>query len=312
MRRAHRDYSIDRQVIIKIKPGAHLSISNPGRFRDRLLVEKLGGAAPLLRILPEAKPRNPKLADVLRVFRKWEGRGIGMATLVNLSLQNEIDLPYFRFGTEEVTLYLVSGRLLDDRMERHFRSFDRYLGAKLGGSALTRQQKLVLAYLIKSEWANELSRHTVMLTPDNNHFSELLALERGGVISKHAESNASYPIYVADRELLRKDYASELRAMFGIAFDGLNPLQKDLLSVVYRFNYFSRSQAVMRKQASFVLWHNRDGDDNIKAFDSFYRQVRKAFEILRTNAILEKQTSPTGYVLKPNAGIEFLTSNKVD
>ncbi len=36
------------------------------------------------RIAPETKPRNPKLADVLRVYRKWEGRSIGMPTLVRL------------------------------------------------------------------------------------------------------------------------------------------------------------------------------------------------------------------------------------
>ena len=92
---------------------------------------------PLRRILPEAKPRNPKLADVLRVFRKWEGRGIGMATLVNLCLANRIDLPYYVLGTEEVKLHLCSGKLLDDRMERLFKGFGSYLEKKLHGAPLT-------------------------------------------------------------------------------------------------------------------------------------------------------------------------------
>src|SRR5665213_554164 len=298
---AHRDYSIDRQVIIVIKPGKHVSIQNPGKFRRHLLIQK-SGETPLLRILPEAKPRNPKLADVLRVFRKWEGRGIGMATLVNLSLQNEIDLPYYRFGTEEVTLYLVTGRLLDDRMERLFSSFDKYIGERLGGGRLTKPQKLVLAYLIKSEWANELVRHTVMLTPDNNHFHELMALESSGLISRHPDSSASYPIFVADRTLMRKDYVPELRAMFGLTFDGLNELHKDILSIVYRFNHFSNARIVSAKQASFILWHARGGIDDIKAFDTFYRQVRKAFNLLESDRFVEKSLSPRGYLLNPSAG----------
>src|SRR6185436_12399170 len=64
---AHRDYSINKQVIIAIKPGVHLAIRNPGAFRRHLLIEVVDHAIPLRRILPEAKPRNPKLADVLRV-----------------------------------------------------------------------------------------------------------------------------------------------------------------------------------------------------------------------------------------------------
>ena len=78
---AHRDYSINKQVIISIKPGQHISIRNPGSFRPHLLIEHPRDAIPLRRIIPEARARNPKLADVLRVYRKWEGRGIGMATL---------------------------------------------------------------------------------------------------------------------------------------------------------------------------------------------------------------------------------------
>lgn len=66
---AHRDYSIDKQVSISIKPGRYVSIRNPGEFRPHLLIEDLKHPIPLRRIVPETKPRNPKLADVLRVFR---------------------------------------------------------------------------------------------------------------------------------------------------------------------------------------------------------------------------------------------------
>jgi predicted HTH transcriptional regulator len=138
---AHRDYSVDKQVIIAIKPGSHISIRNPGRFRQTLIIEDVKAAIPVRRILPEAKPRNPKLAEVLRVYRKWEGRGIGMATLVNLCLATQIDLPYYRIYTEEVGLHLRAGALLDERMERLFESFDRHITTRLEGGSLTEERK---------------------------------------------------------------------------------------------------------------------------------------------------------------------------
>lgn len=299
---AHRDYAIDRQVILAIKPGEHIAIKNPGAFRKHLLIEDPDLSIPLRRILPEAKPRNPKLADVLRVFRKWEGRGIGMATLVNLCLQNQIDLPYYRFGTEEVTLFLCTGRLLDDRMERLFQAFDRYIEDKLRGAALTEPQKLVLAYLIKSEWANEQVRYTILLTPDNNHFNELLALEKTGLIEKHGRSTAMYPIYVADRVFLRKDYLTELRGMFGVAFDALDELLKDVLGVVYRFNHYSKARVVSAKLASFNLWHTRGGAADIEEFDAFYRKVRRAFNKLEKSGFVAKKPGTRGYLLSQVAG----------
>ena len=304
---AHRDYSINRQVILAIKPGQHIAIRNPGAFRRHLLIEAPDENVPLRRILPEAKPRNPKLADVLRVFRKWEGRGIGMATMINLCLQNEIDLPYYRFGTEEVTLYLCTGKLLDDRMLRLFEAFDQHIETKLQGGQLTLNQKLVLAYLIKSEWANVLVRYTILLTPDNIHFNELMALERQGLLAKHPSSTGMYPIYVADRVLVRKDYVSELRQQFGLKFDGLDDLHKQVLSVVYRHNNYSRRRLVSAKVASFSLWYERgSAAGDIEQFDAFYRKVRYVFNRLQKDGFVEKQQGTRGYFLKPDGGADAL------
>jgi predicted HTH transcriptional regulator len=304
---AHRDYSIDQQVVLAIKPGEHIAIRNPGGFRRHLLVEALEGDAPLRRIVPEAKPRNPKLADVLRVFRKWEGRGIGMATMVNLCLQNEIDLPYYQFRTQEVTLHLRTGKLLDDRMERLFEAFDGHIAVKTQGGGLSQNQKLVLAYLVKSEWANELVRYTILLTPDNNHFNELVELERHGLIAKHPASTGMYPIYVADRVLLRKDYVQELRRQFGLKFDGLDDLHKRVLSVVYRHNHFSRKRWVSAKVASYGLWYERGGSaGDIKQFDAFYRKVRYVFNRLEKDGLVEKTEGTRGYVLRLDGGEDAL------
>lgn len=303
---AHRDYSINRQVIVAVKPGAHVSIQNPGSFRRHLLLERPDDPIPLRRILPEAKPRNPKLADVLRVFRKWEGRGIGMATLVNLCLANQIDLPYYLLGTEEVTLYLRHGRLLDERVERLFKGYDRHIEEKMLGNALSEPQKLVLSYLIKSEWANEQVRYTVLLTPDNNHFHELEALRQVGLIEKHPAGTSIHPVYVADRTLMRKDYLPELRKTFGVSFDSMDRLSKDVLGVVYRFNHFSKAHSVSAKETSFELWAVRGGADDIKQFDAFYRKVRRAFNLLEEARFVKKMEGRRGYVLDSRASSDIL------
>lgn len=298
---AHRDYSVNKQVIIAIKPGVHIAIRNPGRFRQTLIIEDGNADIPVRRILPEAKPRNPKLADVLRVYRKWEGRGIGMATLVNLCLENRIDLPYYRIYTEEVCLHLCAGKLLDERMERLFESFDRHISAKLDGGSLTEEQKLVLSYLIKSEWANEQLGYTILLTPDNNHFTALGILEKAGLISKHALSTAAYPIYVADRVLVQRSYVKELRAVFGEAFDNLDETAKAALGVVYRHNHFCKTKPVSAKQAAFALWYERSGSaGDIKEFDIFYRKVRTTFNKVQKAGFVEKVDGTRGYVLRHN------------
>jgi len=296
---AHREYSVNKQVILAVKPGIHISIRNPGRFRQTLVIEDDKAAIPVRRILPEAKPRNPKLADVLRVYRKWEGRGIGMATLVNLCLENRIDLPYYRIYTEEVCLHLCAGKLLDDRMERLFESFGHHIATRLDGANLTAEQKKVLAYLIKSEWANEQLGYTILLTPDNNHFAALGALEKAGLIQKHPMSTAAYPIYISDRVLVQKTYTRELRDWFGEAFHGLDETAQGSLGVIYRHNHFCKVRQVSAKQAAFALWYERGipaGD--IQRFDAFYRKVRNTFNRLQKDGFIKKLDGSQGYVLQ--------------
>lgn len=305
---AHRDYSVNKQVILAIKPGVHIAIRNPGAFRRTLIIEDGNSTIPVRRILPEAKPRNPKLADVLRVYRKWEGRGIGMATLVNLCLENRIDLPYYRIYTEEVGLHLCAGKLLDERMERLFGSFDRYIETRLEGGSLSVEQKLVLSYLIKSEWANEQLRYTILLTPDNNHFAALRDLEKAGLISKHGMSTPAYPVYIADRVLVRRDYVKELRGIFGTGFDLLDATAKQALGVVYRYNHFCKEQPVSAKQASFALWHETDepkGD--IREFDTFYRKIRNTFNKIEKGGFVKKVDGTRGYVLNT----DFAQTNRI-
>ena len=296
---AHRDYTVNKQVIIAIKPGVHIAIRNPGAFRRTLLIEDSDAPVPVRRILPEAKPRNPKLADVLRVYRKWEGRGIGMATLVNLCLDNKIDLPYYRIYTEEVCLYLCAGKLLDDPIQRLFLSFDRHIETKLDGARLSDEQKLVLSYIIKSEWRNEQLGYTILLTPDNNHFTALRRLEESGLITKHDLSTAAYPVYLADRVLVKRGYTRELRALFGPAFDALDDTTKEVLGVIYRHDNYSKVAGVSAKQASFALWDARgENPGDIKKFDAFYRQIRRVFNKIEGAGFVRKADRSRRYSLR--------------
>ena len=276
---AHRDYSIDKQAIISIRPGHHVSIRNPGSFRPHLLIEYPDDPIPLRRIMPEAKARNPKLADVLRVYRKWEGKGVGMATLVNLCLENRIDLPAYRFYSEEVRLFLNAGPLLGNRIDTLLESFDAYIAGKLAGG-LSDDQKLVLAYLMKAQWADERYRYTILLTPDNNHFEQLLALERVGLIVRHPRSTVTRPVFVVDQALMQSDYRDDLERMFG-DLRSVDPRSRRCLNVLWRYGRFSSAGAATAKKTAFSLWYEDHGEiQDIKEFDRFYRKVRYTFNKL--------------------------------
>lgn len=298
---AHRDYSLNKQVTISIKPGQHIAIKNPGTFRSHLIIEQTNHEIPLRHIIPEAKARNPQLADVLRVYSKWEGKGIGMATLVNLCLENRIDLPVYRLYSEEVCLFLRAGKLFDERMESHFKSFDAYIERKTNGLSLNDEQKRVLAYLIKSEWENERLHYTILLTPDNNHFEALLFLEKNGLIEKHPSGIAIYPIYVADRVLVRCDYRNKLMEIFGESFLGLDVMARDILNITYRHGYFSKASAVTAKMAAVSLWYEQNpGIQDIRGFDVFYRKTRRLFNKLEASGFIIKLGVKSGYLLNEN------------
>lgn len=307
---AHRDYSINKQVVISITPGRHIEIANPGKFRDQLLLNLAPthpGDTPILRIVPETKPRNPRLADVLRVYRKWEGRGIGMSTLVNLSLDNRLNLPYFKFKSDEVTLVLQAGSLIDARITELFESRDAYIAKKLGAlEAFSLEKKAVLAYLIKSEWANSEGRFCVLLTPDNNHSQAIKVLEGTGLIFRDGRSTDLYPVYTADRNLHTENFEKELRARFGSAMDDLPLLGLKVIAVICRYNHFSSKSVVSAKQASFALWttDNMDQSD-IRAFDLFYRKVRTIFNQLEAQGFIVRAP------LRGGKGFGFILSAAV-
>ncbi len=285
---AHRDYSVDKYVNINIKPNSYIEIRNPGSFKRQLLVEALSHEIPVRRIIPDSKPRNPRLADVLKVFDKWEGKSRGMSNLVNEALENKIDLPFYRFySKDELGLFIQKGKLVDESFISFLEAFDLYIQNKLNGYSLTNEETSVLAYLFKSEKANSNYRHTILLTPDNNHFDAISRLSKSTLIYKHPESPNLYPIYLLNRELMREDYNTELRSAFGGQFDELPSIYKQTLSLIYQVNTYSISKSVSATQAGRLLFYKSGRPLNdIKEFDTFKRKIYGVFKNLVTRGFI--------------------------
>lgn len=279
---AHRDYSVDKYVNINIKPNAHIEIRNPGSFKKQLLIEIADNSIPIRRIIPDSKPRNPKLADVLKVFDKWEGKSRGMSNLVNEALDNKIDLPYYRFYSKnDLGLFIQKGKLVDDHFLTLVASFDLFIENCLNGSPLTDDEVAIMAYFYKSEKANFLYRYTILLTPDNNHFNAIQRLDKTGLIFRHPDSPDLYPVYLLNRTLMRDEYIDELRGIFGAEFDHLSESSKQTLSLIYQINNYSKSLSISATQAGRILYYRTKLPlDNIKEFDNFKRKIYSTFKKL--------------------------------
>ncbi|HOZ29411.1 MAG TPA: putative DNA binding domain-containing protein [Bacteroidales bacterium] len=307
---AHRDYSIDKYVNINIKPNQSIEIRNPGYFKKQLLIENSKHEIPIRRIIPDSKPLNPKLADILKIFDKWEGKARGMSNLVNESLNNNIDLPYYRFySKEDLGLFLPKGKLVDETFEVLLNSYDGFIERLLEGDAeLNSEEKAVLAYLYKSEKANSEYKHTIMLTPDNNHFNAIARLTKRNLIYKHPESPELYPVYIVNRQFMKEDYLSELRENFGSAFDALPQEFKNVLTEIYKYNNYNKKVTISANQTSYNLYLSRNKVvTNLRELDGFKRKVRNIFNKLEAGGFIYKKDKKkyqylinSDYKLKPS------------
>ena len=278
---AHRDYSINRPVQITIKPRISLSIRNPGHLPHDLVFEKPDDAIPIRRIFANPRARNPRLADVLKLHSKWEGKGIGMSDLVNSSLANQTDVPYYLFhSADELSLCIPSGKVLDESSGAWFDLMDGLIARKTGDRPLTDEQRTVLAYILKSEHANRLGRYTLALTPSNNHFGAISRLKSMGLIELHPASGRFHEVYVVCRELATEDCQDELRTLFGEDFDRLNPLARHTLNMILLAGKFSRAGGLNAKQVTRLLKTRLPEEYGRQGEDEFYRAIRYRIERL--------------------------------
>ena len=281
---AHRDYTIDKYVGINIVPFKHIEIRNPGRFKKQLLIPPDNKQEIQLRriITNNANPNNPKLAKVLNVFQKWEGKGRGMKNLVSSCLDGFIDLPYFIFHSpNELSLFIPKGKLVDERLESLIDSYSNYFSKKLSGEELTEEQKRVFAYFYKSEEANRNEKWTLLLTKNNNHLNAINTLEASGLIYKHPQSTDIYSIYVTDRIFHKKNFYAELNDLFGARFNELKSEQKEVLNAIYLHKYYSKTTKTTAYRISIYLFYkNHDSVSEKKAYDNYSRRIRTQFNKL--------------------------------
>jgi predicted HTH transcriptional regulator len=287
---AHRDYSVDKFVNITIKPSEHIEIRNPGRFRQEQLL-RIEGEIPIRRIIPIPKAHNPRLADILKSFDRWEGKGWGMSSLTNMALENEVDLPYYLlYAEQDVGLFISQGKVLDEETEWWLNSFGGYTYKKTNGRELTAEQKTALAYFFKSERLNRHEKYTIALTPDNNHFSVIKELEGWGLIEKLEKSPSLYPTYIVNRVLTKFDFTNELRNVFGGAFDNLGILYKDVLNTIYHFNEFGKNIKDINaaQVGDFLFFRKNQKIENVKKYNDFKRKVRGVISNLTNKGFLIK------------------------
>ena len=297
---AHRDYKTNRFSIIRIVNNQFIEIRNPGKFRQEQLMYA-NDPIKLRRILPIPKAQNPNLADILKSYKRWEGRGIGMSSLTNYALNNYIDVPYYRLYNEnEVGLYISKGKVLDENAIAWLNSFNKYILQKTGGKELTLEQKTVLTYFYKSELLNELEKYTVNLTPDNNHFDTIKDLEKWGLINQLPQSTIHSQVYSIESTLTKTSFSKEMRDIFGSAYDSLSNVLKEVIESIYHHNEYSTVGEVNANLIGNYLYFKKHNQIIIdfKAFDNFKRKVRILINKLEKNGyILRKTEGKPNYVI---------------
>ena len=288
---AHRDYSIDKFVNVTIKPNESIEIRNPGKFREEQVL-RIDKGVQIRRIIPLPIPQNPKLADVLKTFDRWEGKGWGMSSLTNVALDNQIDLPYYRlFAERDIGLSIPKGKVLDEKSLSWLKSFSGHTYRKTGGRELTEEQKTVLVYFFKSERLNREEKYTIALTPDNNHFQTIAQLEDWGLVFKHPESPSLYPTYLVDREMVRNDFFQELREIFAGSFDLLGSDYKEVLNAIYHLNQYGLyKKDINASQVGDFLWFQSQGEiRDVIVYNDYKRRIRYIINRLASKEFINKE-----------------------
>jgi ATP-dependent DNA helicase RecG len=303
---AHRDYGISKFSNINIVPNRHIEIRNPGRFKKELILEDLSNEVKIRRIIPgNSKPNNPKLAEILKIHDKFEGRSLGMSTLTNECLANNIDLPYYKFhSNDDLSLFIRKGRLYDEKMETLINAYEGYIEKKLNGDNVSLEQKLVLSYYYKSEIENNNDRYTIVLTKDNNHLDAVNSLEAAGLIIKHPISNQLNSVFILDRNLFKDNFNTELRKMFGADFDALSKEGKSILTCIYELNTFSKNNYPNANIIGNSLWNKAGKSNTILGFETFKRSVRNQINQMVKRGVLVKLKDKPAYHVNENFNIK--------
>jgi len=300
---AHRDYSQNRFSIVVIKNNEYLEIRNPGQFRQEqvLIAEK---PLRIRRIIPIPKARNPNLAEILKVYKRWEGRGIGMSSLVNYALCNEIDIPYYIIHNKyEISLFIQKGKVLDDKCEMWLNNFNKYIAEKTNGIPLTIEQKTVLAYIFKSEKLNKEEKYTVNFSRSNNHFNIISELESFGLINQilndksdksimngtALSADSGIQLYRIDETLKKENHNERLKEIFGGSLLRLNSDCVDILNAIYQHNEYSIIAEVSARLIGNYLYYKGNFPKDERVFDNYKRKIRGLINKLEKEHFIKRR-----------------------
>lgn len=299
---AHRDYAIDHYININIFPGKHLQIRNPGRFKQQLLITDLNNEVPIRRIVSgNPKAVNPKLAKVLSVYDKYEGKGYGMASVIGACLEDRIDVPYYIFHSkDELSLYIPNGTLVDETMETLFESYSGYLTRKLQGQEITLEQKRILTYFYKSELLNRYDRYTILLTKDNNHLQAIQSLQDAGLVVRHSISDEINAVLIIDRNLFKRNFFNELEQQYGESYLGLPQDYKDVLSFIYERNNYSVYKYPSANEIGGKIWIKKGNANVLEGYEVYKRKVRNIVNKLEKGAFILRNNSKPEYKINQN------------
>jgi predicted HTH transcriptional regulator len=295
---AHRDYKTDCPSILRVRNNQFIEIRNPDKFKQEQLLYD-DNPIRLRRIIPLPKRQNAYLADVLKAYNRYEGRGIGMASLTNFALNNAIDIPHYRLYSEnKIGLCIPKGKVLDENAVSWLQSFNKYILKKTGGIELSKEQKTVLAYFRKSELLNADEKFTVNLTPDNNHFEVIKDLEKWQLIIKLPQSKLEIQVYQLDPVLHKTDFNVEMRKVFGGAFEILPKDSQEVLESIYQHNEYSTFVEISANLISNHLYFRKHSSVNVnlKNFGNFKRKIHNEINKLeRKSFIIRKSEGKSNY-----------------
>ncbi len=285
---AHRDYAINKFITINIEPSQYIEIKNPGSFKERIKISDTNSEIPVKRLIPGIpESKNPKLADVLKVYEKIESQGRGMSALVNAALDNKIDIPYYDLkDSQHVSLIVQSGKLVDEGIEYWLKSFNKYIYRRLR-TTLTDEHLQVLAYFRKSEILNRQRKYTILLSESNNHFNVILQLRDAGLIIEHeTASTDENPVYILNRELMKENFIDELIRIYGEQLLTWPETTKTVLNIIYRYTVFNETaiRPVELTPEVYLVEHGKHIDP--KKYESLGRKVRKIMNDLKNKEIL--------------------------
>ena len=307
---AHRDYTVNQFITIKINPGKSLEIKNPGSFKQKMLLTDTSTPIAVRRVIPGMpESKNPKLANILKTYDKVESQGIGMSTLVTVCLEDQIDVPYYDLSNPDaISVTIPSGKLLDEETNFWLISYESYLKNKLKTKP-TLEHKLVLAYLYKSEKLNQRGFYTILLSKSNNHLEVLFDLHTAGIIQEHFKASQEHtPVYVLHSDLTISDFTSKIEQALHINLNDFEDEYKDdnkddykkVLNIIYRYNHYNL-QSIKPSVITPELYRLKHGKEIIPTkYETLGRRVRKVCNILTVKGILRKKDNKAYEINIPN------------